>query len=390
MLSSIVRWSHGSLTEIRVRHCSDRSLALVAESCPNLEVLSIRSCPHVTDDSISRIALRCPKLRELDVSYCYEISHVSLALVGKNCPNLKVLKRNLMNWLDPSLEISHKNSGDRGYEDSGYVYSSVGAEGSMFQECFSEKKRGAFKGSLVSDFAKIWEDIWELILAMIGLLGRWCRRSLTRFRESLLVGRGANKAGRLCLVNAVMASIPVYNMQVFLLRKYACNKSNSLMRQFLWKGQANGRGLPLIKWDIAITPKKAGGLGVRDTLYANIALLGKLIWDCLNNRNKLWVQVLTHKYLRNSKDMGSNRCHHASTTWRNILKAYDILKEGFRWNVKNMQQSIWYDEWCPLGKLCELTSYVHIFETNFSLTDLWGNGTWEGDKLATPISYEVK
>ncbi|XLT10057.1 hypothetical protein HN51_055850 [Arachis hypogaea] len=106
MLSSIVRWSHGSLTEIRVRHCSDRSLALVAESCPNLEVLSIRSCPHVTDDSISRIALRCPKLRELDVSYCYEISHVSLALVGKNCPNLKVLKRNLMNWLDPSLEIS--------------------------------------------------------------------------------------------------------------------------------------------------------------------------------------------------------------------------------------------------------------------------------------------
>ncbi|KAL1335251.1 hypothetical protein HN51_064177 [Arachis hypogaea] len=105
MLSSVVRWSHGFLTEIRVRHCSDRSLALVAESCPNLEVLSIRSCPHVTDDSISRIALRCPKLRELDVSYCYEISHVSLALVGKNCPNLKVLKRNLMNWLDPSQHI---------------------------------------------------------------------------------------------------------------------------------------------------------------------------------------------------------------------------------------------------------------------------------------------
>ncbi|MED6107338.1 hypothetical protein PIB30_012987 [Stylosanthes scabra] len=102
MLSSVVQWSHGSLTEIRLRHCSDRSLAFVAESCPNLEVLSIRSCPNVTDDSISKIALRCPKLRELDVSYCYEISHDSLALIGKNCPNLKVLKRNLMNWLDPS------------------------------------------------------------------------------------------------------------------------------------------------------------------------------------------------------------------------------------------------------------------------------------------------
>lgn len=65
-------------------------------------MLSIRSCPCVTDDSISRIALSCPKLTELDISYCYEITHESLVLIGRNCPNLKVLKRNLMNWLDPS------------------------------------------------------------------------------------------------------------------------------------------------------------------------------------------------------------------------------------------------------------------------------------------------
>ncbi|KAH1061313.1 hypothetical protein AAZX31_02G191300 [Glycine max] len=92
MLRSVVEWAQSSLTHIRIRHCSDRSLALVAQ----------RSCPRVTDDSISRIALSCPKLRELDISYCYEITHESLVLIGRNCPNLKVLKRNLMNWLDPS------------------------------------------------------------------------------------------------------------------------------------------------------------------------------------------------------------------------------------------------------------------------------------------------
>nr|AFK42494.1 unknown [Lotus japonicus] len=97
MLRSVVQWTHIFLTQIRIRHCSDRSLALVAERCPNLEVLSIRSCPHVTDDSISRIAVNCPKLRELDISYCYDVTHKSLALIGRNCPNLKVLKRNLMN-----------------------------------------------------------------------------------------------------------------------------------------------------------------------------------------------------------------------------------------------------------------------------------------------------
>lgn len=105
MLRSIVQWTHIFLTQIRIRHCSDRSLALVAQRCPNLEVLSIRSCPRVTDDSISKIAIACPNLRELDISYCYEITHESLVLIGRNCSKLKVLKRNFMNWLDPSQHV---------------------------------------------------------------------------------------------------------------------------------------------------------------------------------------------------------------------------------------------------------------------------------------------
>ncbi|GAU18302.1 hypothetical protein TSUD_201900 [Trifolium subterraneum] len=95
MLGSVVQWTHVFLTQIRIRHCSDRSLTLVAE----------RSCPRVTDDSVSKIAVGCPKLRELDISYCYEITHESLVLIGRNCTNLKILKRNLMNWLDPSQHV---------------------------------------------------------------------------------------------------------------------------------------------------------------------------------------------------------------------------------------------------------------------------------------------
>lgn len=73
--------------------------------CPNLEVLSVKSSPNVTDESMSRIAFGCSKLRELDVSYSYEISYESLAIIGRNCPNLKVLKRNIMNWIDPTRDV---------------------------------------------------------------------------------------------------------------------------------------------------------------------------------------------------------------------------------------------------------------------------------------------
>ncbi|KDP38696.1 hypothetical protein JCGZ_04049 [Jatropha curcas] len=105
MLRSVVAWSDGSLTEIRTRHCSDRALCFVAERCPNLEVLSIKSCPNVTDASMAKVAFKCTKLKEVDISYCYEISHESLVMIGRNCPNLKVLKRNFMNWLDPSQHM---------------------------------------------------------------------------------------------------------------------------------------------------------------------------------------------------------------------------------------------------------------------------------------------
>ncbi|XP_077238153.1 SKP1 interacting partner 1 [Tasmannia lanceolata] len=105
ILRSVACWSDGRLKEIHVRHCSDRSLAFVAERCPNLQVFSIKSCPNVTDMSITKVAFACSMLGELDISYCHEISYKSLEVIGLRCPNLKVLKRNLLNWLDPSQHI---------------------------------------------------------------------------------------------------------------------------------------------------------------------------------------------------------------------------------------------------------------------------------------------
>ncbi|XP_049359794.1 F-box protein SKIP1 [Solanum verrucosum] len=104
MVRSVVIWSDGSLNFVRVRHCSNRSIALIAERSPNLQVLSIQRCPHVTDETMSKIASGCPLLRELDISFCYQISHKSLALIGQHCPNLQILRRNLRTQVNPSQQ----------------------------------------------------------------------------------------------------------------------------------------------------------------------------------------------------------------------------------------------------------------------------------------------
>ncbi|KFK27327.1 hypothetical protein AALP_AA8G368800 [Arabis alpina] len=105
MVRSIVDWSNGGLTEIRVRHCSDHALSYAADRCSNLQVLAIGSSPNVTDASMKKIAFRCKSLKELDISYCHEISHESLVMIGRNCTNLMTLKRNLLDWSDTSLYI---------------------------------------------------------------------------------------------------------------------------------------------------------------------------------------------------------------------------------------------------------------------------------------------
>jgi hypothetical protein len=56
----------------------------------------------VTDRSISQVAFSCLNLIELDMSNCYEVSYRSIEIIGQSCPHLITLKRNLLNWLDPS------------------------------------------------------------------------------------------------------------------------------------------------------------------------------------------------------------------------------------------------------------------------------------------------
>lgn len=51
---------------------------------------------------MSKVAISCSNLTELDISNCYEVSYRSIEIIGQNCPNLIILKRHLLNWLDPS------------------------------------------------------------------------------------------------------------------------------------------------------------------------------------------------------------------------------------------------------------------------------------------------
>lgn len=113
-------------------------------------------------------------------------------------------------------------------------------------------------------------------------------------------GSPVEQAGKLCLVKSVTSSMPIYTMHTHLLPKSVCAKIDSITRNFFWGKGDQQRSLHIINWDVLTTPRNLGGLGIRDTRLMNIALFGKLVWSLLHERDKLWVQVLTHKYLKSS------------------------------------------------------------------------------------------
>ena len=114
-------------------------------------------------------------------------------------------------------------------------------------------------------------------------------------------GRLLNKAGHVCLAKSVITSIPVYQMQVLFFPKAVCNDIDRLTRNFIWNGRASVRYCSLVSWNKVTTPKRNGGLGIRDAHFSNLALLDKLVWSLLHDDNKIWPLMLKHKYFRNTR-----------------------------------------------------------------------------------------
>lgn len=56
------------------------------------------------------------------------------------------------------------------------------------------------------------------------------------------------------------------------------------------------RRIHLVAWDKLCRPKERGGIGLKRASEMNKALLAKLGWRLLTNRNEIWSMILAEKY----------------------------------------------------------------------------------------------
>lgn len=129
---------------------------------------------------------------------------------------------------------------------------------------------------------------------------------------------------------------------------------------------------------------------MRDASYANKTLLGKLIWDLVQGSRKLWVQVLSSRYLCDTSVLEAVAKPNSSSLWRGILNPRYELRGGFSFNLGNSSTLVWFEDWSGHGLLGKHLPFVHISDSSLTLKDLIKEGHWNIAGLSTPLPEPVR
>lgn len=194
-----------------------------------------------------------------------------------------------------------------------------------------------------------------------------------------------NRDGCVTLAKSVLNSIPVYSMQNFWLPEGVCESIDRITRSFIWGSQHSH----WVTRETVTKPMTQRGLGVRTARNTNTSLLGKHVWSLLHHQTKPWVALLSHKYLQHGSIFLSREYKRCSYTWLSITKAAELLEPGFRFRVGTGDMPVWYDRWNPNGFLCDMVDYVNIQDFNLTLKDVYENGMWLWNNMATIIPSQV-
>lgn len=158
--------------------------------------------------------------------------------------------------------------------------------------------------------------------------------------------RFLSRAGREVLIKSNVQAIPTYAMQCFKLPESVLNNLTAMCRNFWWGQQGEERKLALIGWEKLCNSKDSGGVGMRDLGAFNLALLAKQCWQLVDNPLSFAATVLRGKYFPRSTFWEASIPPNTSYTWRSIMSARELLKEGSRWILGDGRTvRFWKDSW---------------------------------------------
>ncbi|OVA05799.1 hypothetical protein BVC80_1385g16 [Macleaya cordata] len=185
-----------------------------------------------------------------------------------------------------------------------------------------------------------------------------------------------NHAGRLALIKSTRGSIPIFFMAVYKIPKCITDRITQIQRNFWWNHTDGGKHLILQAWHKICLSKENGGLGIRLPDLINKALLGKLAWRFIINKDEFWVQFLTAKYLKMQSFWSYHLVSGACSSWTGIILGREVIRKYTCWLVGDgFRIRLWTDPWVPSIPGLRVEGYPHAQLMVQRVVDLLISGT---------------
>jgi hypothetical protein len=186
-------------------------------------------------------------------------------------------------------------------------------------------------------------------------------------------GKLLSYRGRLILLQACIASIPMYLLSFIKFPKWVITAINSQMAHFFWNNTEDSHKYHLVNWGFVSRKKEFGGLGIQNLREFNLCLLASWIKRYHLDNNKIWRMIVDYKY-NLSPNMIRAQPAHCSPFWKDVMWAASAAKVGFKWCVcsgKNVLfwEDIWFGD-CSLSILF-WDLYIIVNEQMCVIADVW-------------------
>ncbi|PRQ16242.1 putative ribonuclease H-like domain, reverse transcriptase zinc-binding domain-containing protein [Rosa chinensis] len=191
-----------------------------------------------------------------------------------------------------------------------------------------------------------------------------------------------SQAGKMILLKSVVQAIPSYSMSVFRLPLYLCHDLSGLSSRFWWGRKRGKKGVHWLKWSSLCQNKKNGGLGFRDFVEFNQALLAKQCWRLFASPDLLVSQIYKCKYYPESSFLEARVGRSSSLIWRSLLWGRKLLLSGLRWRVGDGTSILIYqDAWVPIPYSFKIMSPPNLL-VNRPVSYLISNGSWNFELIS--------
>lgn len=184
-------------------------------------------------------------------------------------------------------------------------------------------------------------------------------------------------AGRLQLLNTVIARITNFWCSSFILPKECIKRINSMCFVFLWTGSAEGHNSARVKL------RSEGGLGIRNLLLWNKACILKLVWMLFFRAGSIWVAWFKEGVLKGDISNYWSRKTSQKLSWlaNKLIKLRDLVFPWIKISMGNGQTCrFWYDNWTPFGSLLTYLGSSSISRLGIPLhatvSSLYTDGNW--------------